>query len=122
MKKPATPRKKANPSRVIESPLREWLFSDSGERFTTVTLPLDSGEYLSVVLSDPSVRATASSKREAESAVIRLYEHQSREPDSIDDDERDHAMIQDAIKKDRFTPWAEVKRKKQALRRQNVGS
>jgi hypothetical protein len=99
VKKPATRRKRNPPSRVIESPLRDWILN--GDRFSTVTVPLDNGKHLSVVLSDPEIRATAPSKHDAESAVIRLFEQQSREPNPlpVDDDERDHQLIQKGLRR-----------------------
>jgi len=99
--KPAKPLQRKNPATAAKKhplpwltpdyPIKPWI-ADTGERFHTVSLSLDDGRYLAVILEDQSIRQTAKTRRAAEDAVKDAFppkanpsrrRHQSTEDEAL---------------------------------------
>lgn len=51
-------------------PLKHWVHPGTGDRFCTVAVRLDDGNFLATVVEYPKVRATAKTLADAERAVL----------------------------------------------------
>lgn len=85
MKKASRTRRKNTIHRDADYPLRGWIDPQTGQRFSTVTLRLDDGRYLSAIDIDPSIRRTAATKEKAERAAIDAYDKQARSANPVAD-------------------------------------
>jgi hypothetical protein len=90
---------------IPDFPLGRWIDSETGESFETVTVRLDDGRYLCLLLSDPTVRATADTRRQAEAA---LFKRRCANPD---EDAADVALSRSREGRP-GVPWSQVKRKR----------
>ncbi len=104
--KPPHRRNPAAASEVIpDFPLNRWIDTETGQSFETVTLRLDDGRYLCALVTDPSVRATATTRRQAESA---LFKRRSANPE---EDAADVALSR-SREHEPGIPWSQVKNKR----------
>ncbi|MEK7404666.1 MAG: hypothetical protein AAB225_06120 [Acidobacteriota bacterium] len=75
-------------------PIKYWVIPRGGERVQTVTLQQEDGRYLSAIVSEPSIRCTGKTQREAEKGVLGLFREHHNPP--VGEDEADHCAILEA--------------------------
>lgn len=93
-------------------PVKPWVNPVSGQRFQTVAVKLDDGQFLATVAEAPEIRATAKTQAEAEKAVLTKYRTR-RNPvakASADEEAEMRRIVEDRKNKPTM-PWREFLKK-----------